>query len=119
MTGPRMVEAESESAELHSVSMTPRLEEAVAELRSLIASHCPEATFSVGDGDDPAGIYLTATIDVEDMGEVVDVFLDRLVDMQVDEELPIFVVPIRPVERSRAMLAAQQARSRAAVRDRP
>lgn len=99
--------------------MTPRMEEAVAELRALIASQCPEATFSVSDGDDPEGIYLTAIVDVENMRDVIDVFLDRLLDMQVDEELPIFVVPIRPVERSPAMLAEQQSRSRAAVRDRP
>jgi hypothetical protein len=114
-----MVGDGSERAERRRVSMTPRLEEAVAELQSLIASHYPEVTFSVSDGDDPEGIYLTATIDVEDMEEVIEVFLDRLVDMQVDEELPVFVVPIRPVERSRAMLAAQQARAGAAVRNRP
>jgi hypothetical protein len=73
----------------------------------------------VSDGDDPEGIYLTAVVDVEYMRDVIEVFLDRLVDMQVDEELPVFVVPIRPVERSRAMLAEQQARSGAAVRNRP
>ena len=95
------------------------MEEAVAELQALIASHYPEATFSVSDGDDPEGIYLTAIVDVENMREVIDVFLDRLVDMQVDEALPISVVPIRPVERSRAMAAEQRARSASAVRDRP
>jgi hypothetical protein len=101
------------------IPITPRMEEAVAELQALIASHYPEATFSVGDGDDPEGIYLTAVVDVENMRDVIEVFLDRLVDMQVDEELPVFVVPIRPVERSRAMLAERQARSVAAVRNRP
>jgi hypothetical protein len=114
-----MVGDGSERAEHRCVSMTPRMQEAVAELRALIASHDPEATFSVGDGDDPEGIYLTAIVDDENMRDVIEVFLDRLVDMQVDEELPVFVVPIRPVERSRAMLAERQARSGAMVRNRP
>ncbi len=96
------------------IPITPRLEEAIAELRELIASHYPDATFVVSEGDDPVGIYLTATVDVEDMGEVVDVFLDRMVDLQIDEELPIYVVPVRPLEHNLAILARQQA-ERAAV----
>ena len=56
------------------IPITPRLEEAIVELRELIAGHYPDATFTVSDGEDPDGIYLTATVDVEDMGEVVDVF---------------------------------------------
>ena len=90
------------------IPITPRLEEAIVELRELIARHYPDATFTVSEGEDPDGIYLTATVDVEDMGEVVDVFLDRMVDLQIDEELPIYVVAIRPLARSLAILARQQ-----------
>ena len=43
------------------------------------------------------------------MGEVVDVFLDRMVDLQVDEGLPVFVVAVRPLSRNLALLARQQA----------
>jgi hypothetical protein len=101
------------------IQMTSRMKEAVAELRALISSQYPEATFTVSDGDDPGEIYLTAIVDVDNMRDVIDVFLDRLVDMQVDEELPISVVPIWPVERSRAMLAEQRTRSGTAVRNHP
>ena len=52
--------------------MTPRMEEAVAELRALIASQCPEATFSVSDGDDPEGIYLTAIVGLYHAGVSMD-----------------------------------------------
>lgn len=90
-------------------SLSSRMEEAIAELSDLIASHYPEAAFTVSEGEDPDGIYLTATVDVEDMGEVVDVFLDRMVDLQVEEELPIFVVAVRPLARNLAILARQQA----------
>ena len=92
---------------------TPRLEEAIVELRELIAQHYPDATFTVSEGEDPDGIYLTATVDVEDMGEVVDVFLERMVDLQVEEGLPIYVVAIRPLKRNLAILARQQAPSAA------
>src|SRR5215212_7969786 len=95
------------------IPVTPRLEEAIVELRELIAQHYPDATFTVSEGEDPDGIYLTATVDVEDMGEVVDVFLDRMVDLQIEEGLPIFVVAIRPLERNLAILARQQSPSAA------
>ena len=95
------------------IPLTPRLEEAIIELRELIAGHYPDAIFTVSEGEDPDGIYLTATVDVEDMGEVVDVFLDRMVDLQIDEGLPIFVVAVRPLARNLAILARQQADSAA------
>lgn len=95
------------------IRIKPRLDEAIVELRELIARHYPDATFSVSEGEDPDGIYLTATVDVEDMGEVVDVFLDRMVDLQVEEDLPIYVVAVRPLERNLAILARQQAPSAA------
>jgi hypothetical protein len=50
---------------------------------------------------------------VDDMGEVVDVFLDRMVDLQIEEELPIHVVAVRPLARNLATLARQQAPSAA------
>ena len=85
----------------------PRITAAVAELQGLIASRYPEATFSVGLGEDPEGVYLRPVVDVEDRGEVVDVVLDRLVDLQVEHELPLYVVPGRPPERNAAIVRAR------------
>lgn len=99
----------------HRFPVSLRMEEALDELKGLIANHYPEALFVVGEGEDPDGLYLTVTVDVEDMGEVVDTFLDRLVDLQVEEELPIFVVPVRPLKRNLAILARQQDPSAALV----
>ena len=90
------------------------MELALAEMRDIIARRYPETTFAVEEGEDPPGIYLIATVDVEDMGEVVDLFLDRLVDLQVDEGLPIFVIPVHPPERNLAILA-QMDREKAAL----
>ena len=92
-----------------NLPIAPRLEEALDELKRLIANHYPEALFSVGEGEDPDGLYLTATVDIEDMGEVIDIFLDRMVDVQVEEGLPIFVVAVRPLARNLDILARQQA----------
>jgi hypothetical protein len=76
-----------------------RIQAALSELQSLILAQFPEATFDVFKGEDPCGIYLRATVDVEDTDDVIDVFIDRLVEMQVHEELPVYVLPVQPVER--------------------
>ncbi|MAG35180.1 MAG: hypothetical protein CL878_02885 [Dehalococcoidia bacterium] len=39
--------------------------------------------------DDPEAIHLDATANVEDLEEVVDVVIDRVVELQLEEELPI------------------------------
>lgn len=88
--------------------LTPRVAEAIDEIKGLILTRYPDAAFTVGEGEDPEGIYLIATVDVEEMDEVVDMFLGRLVDWQVEEELPLYVVAIRPLARNAAILAQQQ-----------
>src|SRR5579871_1072137 len=76
-----------------------RMQHALAELQQLIQDRYPSAGFSVYEGEDPAGTYLQATVDVKDLDEVVEAFIDRLVDLQVEEQLPIYVITARPVER--------------------
>src|SRR3546814_1184299 len=52
---------------------------------------------------------LVATVDVEDQDAVLDVVVDRMMELQIDEGLPIFVIPVRTAERVAAMRAAQTA----------
>ena len=59
----------------------------------------PKATFAVAAGEDPEGIYLTATVDTNDLTTVLGAVEERLVQLQVDEGLPLYVVPVRPLER--------------------
>jgi hypothetical protein len=80
-------------------SEDPRIQSAVAELQALIQRHYPGATFEETHGEDPEGIYVMATVDVEDTDDVVDVYIDRLLEMQIDENLAVYVAPIRPLER--------------------
>ena len=89
----------------------PRIEAAIAEMQALIRQHYPDATFDVSLGDDPVGVYLWATVDVEDRNDVIDVYIDRLVDLHVEEELPFHVIPVRPPERIEAMLRKRASES--------
>lgn len=76
--------------------LTPRLQEAVGELQSLIRQVDPLATFQVIPGDDPTGTYLLATVDVNDTELVMDAYMDRLLAFQIDEGLPLYVLPMHP-----------------------
>lgn len=77
----------------------PRIQAAVAELRALIAARYPEAAFSIFHGDEPDGIYLRVVIDVADLDGVTDLYMDRLVDLQVEGGLPVYVALDWPLTR--------------------
>src|SRR5687767_1571466 len=81
------------------IRLTPRMQEAVEELKRFITTRFPQATFVVEEGFDPEGIYLVTTVDIADTDDVIAVVGDRLVELQVDEGLPVYVTPLRPVER--------------------
>jgi hypothetical protein len=86
-----------------------RIEQALEELKGLILRRYPDAQFSiVGDPDDPSIVVLDAIVDVEDTDEVLDVVIDRLGELRNDEGLPIFVVPLRPLERAIEIYREQQ-----------
>jgi hypothetical protein len=91
------------------IPLTPRMEDAVRELKRLITARFPQAAFVVEEGFDPEGIYLVTTVDITDTDEVIAVVGDRLVELQVDEGLPVYVTPLRPVERVVAQLRQREA----------
>lgn len=74
----------------------PRVQAALADFERRIRDRYPDATFAVTVGDDPDGIYLMTTVDLEDTTEVLEAIMDRLLEVQVDEELPVYVIPVRP-----------------------
>lgn len=85
----------------------PRIDPAITELKEKIRQRYPNAHFEVFEGEDPAGTYLRAIVDVDDTGDVIDVVLDRLLDLQVEEQLSLYLVASRPVERTLEQLRAQ------------
>ena len=69
----------------------PRTSAALDELEALIKSHYPDATFDRAIGEDPAGAYLVVAVNVDDTFEVQDVYRDRIIEMQEDERLRVYV----------------------------
>lgn len=76
-----------------------RMQAALDELQGLIRARYSQATFSVAHGEDPEGIYLRTTLDIEDVEDVLDAVRDRLFELQVEEGLPVYVIPLEPIER--------------------
>ena len=89
---------------------------AINEIMDIIRAHYPDASLKYGFGDDPVGIHATVTVDVEDTDEVMDRYLDRLTDMQIEESLPLYIVTVAPPERSAEWV--RQRLEEAARRDR-
>jgi hypothetical protein len=77
----------------------PRIAAAVEELIQLTIGRYPDAQIDVSEGDDLDGVYLTATVDIDDPDEVTDLVIERTLRLQVEEQLPVYVVPIRPMSR--------------------
>ena len=80
----------------NQIILTPRMQEAVEELKRLITERFPQAVFVVEEGFDPEGIYLITTVDIADTDDVIAVVGDQLVALQVDAGLPVYVTPLRP-----------------------
>jgi hypothetical protein len=88
------------------LNIDARTRAAITELENMIASRYPTATFDVSRGaDDPRAVYLVATVDLDDPFEVVDLVIDRVVDLQVDEGIPLRVIPASTPDQSRAQMA--------------
>lgn len=65
----------------------------------------PRPSFEVTDDpEDREGVLLMPMVDIEDRGPVMDVIIDRLVEMQAEEQLPIVVMIVRPEARNEAIL---------------
>ena len=85
----------------------PRLQAALDELRAIIRRHYPEVRFGLTRGiDDPTIVELVAIVDVDDPDRVLDVVVDRQMQLQIEDGLLIFVVTERPPERVAARLSA-------------
>lgn len=89
--------------------------QAIQEVQSIIAARYPTTTFELAHAtDDPRSIHLLAIADVDDVDEVGDLVVDRLVALQVDEGIPLHVIPLRTPERIQA--EREEHRSRPALR---
>jgi hypothetical protein len=93
----------------YEATLDSRRREAIEELSRLIRQRYPTAQFDVSpDPDDPDITLLWATVDVDDPDQVLDLVMERAPQLQVDEGVPVYVVPIRTPERSARLWREQQ-----------
>ena len=84
---------------VQELQVSARMQGSLAELRGLILEHYPDAKFRVSRSpDDPEAVHLRAVVDVDDIDEVVDLVLERMMALQIEENLPVFVIPVRALE---------------------
>jgi hypothetical protein len=77
---------------------------AVAELTGMIRDKYPDASFAIEPSPDEGhATHITAVVDAEDPDDVMDLVIDRLVELQVQDGIPVSVIPIRTPERVAAL----------------
>jgi hypothetical protein len=98
-----------------SLLREPAIRQAVQELQALISARYPDAAFAVFERNDPDGIRLQATVDLEDTDEVMDAVVDALFDIQVERGLPVYVVTEQPLQRVVERIGAEPRGASSAV----
>jgi hypothetical protein len=78
------------------IEQDPRILRALTDLQERIREAYPEATFDVFYRDDPEGMRLRAIVDVEDTDAVMDLVVDQLYELQVEQGLAVYVIPVQP-----------------------
>ena len=82
------------------LALDQRTRQAVTELDGTIRQHYPSAAFDLSPSpDDPRSLHLIATVDLDDPDEVGDLVLDRVLELNVTEGIPLHVIPVRTPER--------------------
>lgn len=98
------------TTENEPLQLDARTQNAITELRERITERYPAASFEVARAvDDPASIHLITVVDVDDPDDVGDLVIDRVVELQAEEQVPIHVIPVRTPERILAELRAEPA----------
>jgi ethanolamine utilization protein EutQ (cupin superfamily) len=72
----------------------PDVRAAVTELKGIIRHTYPEARFEVVVGHEPLGVYVTTMVDEEDTERVSELYMDRILEFQVDKRIPIYVLTL-------------------------
>ena len=71
-----------------------KTQKAIDEMKTMIRAAYPEACFHAYLGEDPVGVYLNAYTSAEDDFLVLDLISDRLVDLNIDKGVRLYVIPL-------------------------
>ena len=78
------------------LGLDSRTHEAVSELKAVISSRYPDARFELTRAsDDPTNYNLVVTVENVDPDDVGDLVIERVVEMRVEESIPIHIMPIQ------------------------
>ncbi len=80
----------------------PRMQDAIAELKALVRGKYPDAVFEVFPSGNVGGSYMRIIVDADDPDDATALIIDRVAEMQIDDELPLYPMTIRTAERRRA-----------------
>lgn len=95
----------------HALTTTGRMQDAISELQAMIGQCYPSARFTLSHPEDESeSVELTAIVDIDDPDEVLDTVIERVIQLQIEDRLPIHVVPIRTPERVVAALRESRRR---------
>ena len=90
-------------------NIDPRAQPAIDEIQQAILKRWPDVTFSIHRGpDNPNGIHMDVFVDEEDPDVVLEGLTDRLVDILVDDGIPLQVIPLHTPERALAAAIAYE-----------
>jgi hypothetical protein len=90
-------------------TLDPRRQQAVVELTEMVTQRYPTASFEIGPSEeDPDVTHITASVDIDDPEEVTDLTIERELELQIEEGIPVYLIPIRTPERVAALLRQQQ-----------
>jgi hypothetical protein len=96
-------------SEAYMTNLDPRRLAAVKELSALITQRYANAAIFVGPAEEDAEVtHITAMVDIDDPDEVADLVMDRMLQLQLDEDIPIYVIPIRTPQRLAALREQQR-----------
>lgn len=70
--------------------MSPQMTSAIRELKAMITVRYPNATFDVMPAtDEPGSMNLITTVDIEQTDDVLDLVIERLLELNVEEGIHI------------------------------
>lgn len=100
----------------YQASLDPRRQQAVRELTQLVQAHYPLTEVTVAPSEDNPDItHVIATVDIDDPDEVADLVMERMLELQIEEGLPVYLIPLRTPMRTAKLLQQQRSRTHSIV----
>ena len=81
------------------LELSPEMQNAIDEVTAIISASYPTTTFVTEPGVEPDSVFVQAFVDAIEPDDVMDLYISRLVTIQVEEGIPLYVFARRTPER--------------------